>query len=131
MDTDEVVGLKYTGTALPESTDTETVFDTTKMIQGNTTSAFESFKHFLAMTGLRWFRYSIWNSHAGTLNFYRSTDGGTNWRRFKTTAVAAASGDANEDDVLVEAHPDFKVEWVNGGTNQTTFDIAISLARRT
>ena len=131
MYADEVMGVGYIGAALPESSDTETVFDTTKMFNADSATSYESFKHFLTMTNMRWFRYSIWNDQTGTLNFYRSTDGGTTWRRFKTTSVAIASADANEDDILVEGYQDFKAEWVNGGTNQTVFDINLSLARRT
>ena len=121
----EVVGLKYTGTALPTDSNTVVLFDSTAVLTDN------KFKHWLTMTGLRWFKYSIWNSHAGTVNFYESVDGGTSWRLWDSDTVAASPTEAATESRLVEGKADVKVEWVNGGTTQTVFDIHLSLAQRT
>lgn len=122
---DEVVALKYTDTALPAISETVTLFDTTAMLTS------QSFPHWLTMTGLRWFKYSIWNDQAGTVNFSESDDGGTTWRVFKTTALAIASSESNTDSQLVEGKRDVKVEFVNGATAQTAFNVHLSLAQRT
>lgn len=130
MNRDEVVHLKYTDTALPTLSTTDVLFDTTKMRYARSSSTYNGFADFLAMTGLRWFKYTIHNDQAGTVNFYFSDDGGAEWNLFKTTAVPIASSTSNTDSTLVEGYRDFKAEWVNGGTNQTTFNVNLSLASK-
>ena len=127
----EVVGIKYTGAALPGSSATVVLFDSTQMTNAESASSYNSFAHWLAMTGLRWLKYSIWNSHSGTVNFYESDDGGTNWRRFQSDTIAASPTDAATESRLVEGKRDIKVEFVNDGTAQTVFDVHLSLSQRT
>ena len=66
-------------------------------------------------------------NQAGTLNAYESTDRGANWRQIDTVAVAAPGASASfAAEFLVEGLPDFKLEWVNGGTIQSPFDVLLS-----
>jgi hypothetical protein len=99
---------------------------TTAPTDGNTVVLFDS-----TTLGRGYFRhmpvkrisFGVHNSHAGTLNAYRSTDFGANWRLYDTRAVVASP--ANEIsgpyDYLVDTFLDWKLEWVNGGTTQTTW----------
>ena len=123
MSAGEVVGIDYVGTALPTLSTTETLFDTSDLEN----------RDFLNMANLRWFRYSVSNSHSGTVKGYESDDGGTNWEQFYDSGLLAAPAATatNDDDVLVEGKRDLKFEWVNGGSTQTTFRVHLSLAQRT
>lgn len=76
--------------------------------------------------------FTLDNSHAGTLKAYRSTDKGLNWKQVGgDIAVAAASAtDVNGPyDFLTDAHPDFRISWVNGGSAQTTWRPSITMVR--
>lgn len=69
-------------------------------------------------------QFSLANSAAGTVKVYRSTDKGTNWDEFggDTAWVASTSTDINGPlDILVDPHTDVKIDWVNGGSAQTTW----------
>jgi len=69
--------------------------------------------------------FGVENSHDGTLKAYMSTDGGANWRQVEgDNAVTAAASDdiSGPYDYLVDTYDDFKLDWVNGGTTQTTWD---------
>lgn len=110
--------LSYSGTALPTDSDTFVLFST----QG---TGFWS--GFLQHTCTKRFVVDIQNSHAGTLNTYKSDDGGTNWKQTGSIPVAATTATVNVLDVVVEHYRDFKCEWVNGGTTQTAFEIDMAL----
>lgn len=74
--------------------------------------------------------FSLENSHAGTLKAYMSPDKGTNWYQVggDIAVVAAAATDINGPyDYLVDPYPDFKIEWVNGGSAQTTWVPVVTL----
>ena len=125
---DEIVGIKYEGTALPADSDTETLWDST---------AAHFPDHFVSKAGLRWFRYSVSNSHAGTVKGYESANDGDDttvtWEQFYDSGslAAPAATATNSADVLVEGKKNVKFEWVNGGTTQTTFLVHLSLSART
>jgi len=110
--------VTYKGTALPTDSDTHTIFDT---------STFSS-KNFLSNGNYDRLLVDVVNSHIATYKWYKSDDRGTNWQQIGESAVAVpAATDSNITDHLVSGYQDFKLEWVNGGTTQTTFEINISL----
>lgn len=110
--------IKYMGTALPTLSATFTLFTTVDTGMSN----------FFPIAGLHRFLVDIKNSHAGTLKEYKSDDGGTTWNQISETAIAAAAATAtNVKDYLVSGYRDWKVDWVNGGTTQTTFEIDMSV----
>lgn len=67
--------------------------------------------------------FGVRNSHAGTLKAYEKSDG-TNWRQFDSQSVGAAASTAISGpyDYLIDTYKNFKLDWVNGGTTQTTWD---------
>lgn len=78
--------------------------------------------------GLHKFTITLKNSQAGTLNTYYSPDRGTTWLQLTTDAVAIpGAGTASRFEWIVEAYPDWKVEWVNGGVAQATWSPAMVL----
>lgn len=93
------------------------------------TTAAAPFKRFLALSGSRRFVLDLKNSHAGTLDAYYSADGGTNWIKYSTEAIAApAAGVTYTRDYLVEHYDDWKLVWTNGGSAQTTWVIQMALS---
>ena len=78
----------------------------------------------LAQLGISRVEVTLANSGSGTLKAYRSTNGGTNWDQVggNTSWVASTATDINGPyDFLVDGHADVKVDWVNGGSAQTTW----------
>lgn len=72
----------------------------------------------------------------GTLKWYKCADGsgssnvtrGTNWKQIGEAAIAAPAANATVvRDFLVEEYNDFKLDWVNGGSAQTTWELSIAL----
>jgi hypothetical protein len=76
--------------------------------------------------------FSLNNNQAGTIRAYRSTNKGTNWDQVGGDIVVAAAPatDINGPyDFLTDAHPDFRISWINGGTAQTTWRPSITMVR--
>lgn len=114
-----VVRPKYTGTALPTGATTVVIFTTVQAGFG---------ANWFASHGLNRLLMSVNNSQAGTLNAYESSDRGANWVKIDTLAVAAASANTERiNDYLVEQYQDWKLEWVNGGVDQTVFAVNLSI----
>lgn len=67
---------------------------------------------------------NIKNSHAGTIRSYRSGDKGTTWTQFGNDIVVPAAGATDVSGpymFLVDTYRDVKIDWVNGGSAQTTW----------
>lgn len=75
--------------------------------------------------------FTLQNSHAGTLNAYWSANGGTTWNLYdaQVPGVPAAGASSGPFDYLVDPYADWKLEWVNGGSAQTTWRTALTLIR--
>lgn len=113
----QVTRFPYQGTALPEDTDTETLFDS---------STFKK-RGMLQMAGFHKCTLGIWASQNGTVNEYGSEDGGTTWRLVSTTAVTGGGSTETTLEFNVEPYRDWKIEWVNAVT-QTAFTVHLSLS---
>lgn len=73
---------------------------------------------------------SIKNAAAGTIKTYFSRDKGTNWYQFNgdiAVPAAAATDISGPYDFLIDPYPDVKVDWVNGGSAQTTWVPTVTL----
>ena len=116
----EIVHLKYGGTALPTGSTTNTLFSTVTAFPG-------ARMHMQA--GYNWFLGKLTNDKKGQLKGYRSLDAtngvarGTNWEQVYSRGICPSFTDyANEFAIHVGMYEDFKIDWVNGGTTQTTFN---------
>lgn len=72
------------------------------------------------------------NDQAGTLKFYTSTNGGTTWDQTEGDIAVAASSSTDINgpyDFLVDPYDDVKLDWVNGGSAQTTWRPGVTLVR--
>lgn len=111
---DEKVRVKYTGSALPGNAETVVLFSTVAAFPG---------AQYLAQRGLERFVLSLVNDQAGTLKAFFSDNRGVSWTQIDNVAVAIAP--ANEDQVYdfggLPAFQDWKLEWLNGATPQTSF----------
>lgn len=67
--------------------------------------------------------FAVMNSHTGTLKASRSSNGGTNWDVFDSRAVTVPASNtiSGPYDYLIDTYEDFKLEFVNDGTAQTTW----------
>ncbi len=122
---DAQVGFKYTGTALPTGASVVVVFASAPPSAG-VAGAF-TFGHAFQALGIRRILLSVDNDQAGTLKAYQSQDRGTTWTRVggDVSVAAAAANSDNVIDFLVEQYADWKVEWTNGGVDQTKFNMNI------
>ena len=115
---DPIPIFKYAGDTPGADSDTYVLF--------STVAAFPGARAF-AYAGIKRFKVNLEHSHLGTINAYRSNDRGTTWHQLSTNAVAApAANEANEYDFIVEGYDDWKVEWVNGGTAQDPWSVALN-----
>ncbi len=113
------VGLPQTA---PTDSNTVTLFDSTTLWPGGNGMQ----NHHISRAA-----FAFSQSHNSTLKAYRSIDGGTTWKQVGgDIALTATTTDLNRRDFLVDdLYPDFKLDWVNGGTTQTTFIATLSLIR--
>lgn len=76
----------------------------------------------MALFGVKRLAIDLHHDNAGTVKWYKSSDRGTNWRQMGQSSVAAPAATAGSlREILVEGQRDVKVDWVNGGSAQTTF----------
>lgn len=117
--------IPYADTALPSAGATVTIFNTVNQFPaGNMCPLF----------GMKRLQIDIFNSQAGTLNWFKSfghrgaTSDATTWAQIGTLPLPLVAGGAtNTVDILIEEYEEFKVEFVNGGSNQTVFDVDVAL----
>ena len=105
--------IAVTSTA-PTDSDTTTIF--------NSVTAFG--QGVFRTLGIKRISFGAEHSHAATVKAYMSTNHGTNWDQVEgdEALTAPASGDIGGPlDFYVAPYMDFKLEWVNGGTTQTTW----------
>lgn len=122
---DAQVGFQYVGTALPTGASVVVLFASAPP-SADVAGAFPFGNGFQAL-GIRRIMISMDNSQAGTLKAYQSKDRGATWSRVDAdiAVAAAAANSENIYDFLVEQYADWKVEWTNGGVDQTVFHVNI------
>ncbi len=93
-----------------------------------TTVLFDTVASKIPFTGAgSWLSIAVAHDEDGTLNCYWSPDEGATWHLASSTALTAGAT-SSLSDFFVEPYEDIKVEWVNGGSDQTEFSVAFSLA---
>lgn len=116
----ESVQFNYTGSTPGADSDTYVLFSSVAAFPG---------ARFHSMYGLKRFHMDVKHNNTGTINLYKSTDRGVTWLQVNTTSAAATGSTASDVyDALVDEYPDFKVEWVNGGSAQSTWSVTGSLS---
>ena len=67
-------------------------------------------------------------ANSGLLKAYRSIDRGVTWQQVDQATVSqTASTASNSYELLIESLPDYKLDFVNGGSAQTAWTVDISL----
>lgn len=114
----ETCVFTYTGSTPGADSNTYVLFSSVTAFPG---------KRYAGMTGMKRMVVGVRHSSAGTINLYKSADRGTNWVLADTFSAASTTA---EDlyDALVEHMDDFKVEWVNTGSAQTTWVVSLALS---
>lgn len=111
--------ITYNGTAPGADSNTYSIF--------STVTAFNGTRGGFALCGIKRFEVDIKHSQAGTLKAYYSTDGGTTWIQYYDSGsiAAPASGSSTRKDFNVHLYTDWKLDWVNGGSAQATWVVAM------
>lgn len=113
------VTFKYSGSTPGADSNTYNIFSSVTAFQG---------ANMAQNSGLKRLFVTIDNPQSGTLKFYRSLDRGTTWVQVGGDfAATSAAADVTTFDGLIEGFPDFKLDWVNGGSAQTGWTVSISL----
>ncbi len=115
--------LKYTGATPGADTNTYNLLNTHSAgWPGNWPALFGVYKIIV----------DIHHDKLGTLNWYKTmsdTPEAAVWVQMGTLAIAAPAATAGtQAEIFVEAEKHVKVDWVNGGTAQTTFHVDMSLS---
>lgn len=111
--------LAYIGTALPTGANTVNLYDSTVAWSGAGMASAVGYKRLVV---------DLKCDQNGTLKWYKSSNRGTNWVQIGQEAITAPSStDTVVRDYLIEEYADFKLDWLNGGSNQGTFSPSIAL----
>lgn len=103
--------MTYDDSTLPTGSTTTTLFSSVTAFPG---------KRFCAQApGMERFVVDLVRSHPGTLSVDRSSDRGVTWQNVLTTADGRVM-------FSVADYDDFRVQWINGGTTQTSWKVAMS-----
>lgn len=110
--------ISYTGSAPGADSSTYTLWDSTDGSVGVIGS----------IPGCR-YRLSLKNSHAGTLKAYAKSSRDGSWVQFYQSLVRAPAASVRMQEIAIPiaTHRDVKVEWVNGGSAQSTWYVAQAL----
>lgn len=73
--------------------------------------------------GISRIQFTVKNSQAGTLKAFLSNDGENAWQEYDAQAVAIAGAGvvSGPFDYLVDSFKDFRLDWINGGLAQATW----------
>lgn len=117
----QVVQIKYTGATPGADANVYSLF--------NTVTAFPDAARAVALAGVVRFVLNLKNNQAGTLKWYKSADRGVNWNQLGQESIAAggATNSLNRD-YEVSPEQDWKIEWTNGGSAQTTWFVDMALS---
>lgn len=111
--------FQYSGSAPGANTNATTLFDST--IQLGAAGA-------LGRARFRSFAVALKNSHSGSVRA-SMRDASGSWQAFRTEDFAASpAGAANTLTLEIGHCADLKIEWVNGGSAQTTWFVAMVLS---
>jgi cellulose biosynthesis protein BcsQ len=112
-----MVKMKYIGDAPGADTSTYPLFDSTVAFPG---------ANYFQMHGYKRLVIDLTHNASGTLNWYKSDDRGDTWTQLGTESLAAPTY-SDQIDIWVEPYSDMKVEWVNGGSAQTSWIVDLAL----
>ena len=114
------VGIKYVGAALPGNAAVVSIFNSVTSFPG---------KNMIQYMGIKRLLFSVDNDQTGTLKAYKSADRGVTWTRVLAdiSVTAASANTETVKDFLIEQYADFKLEWTNGATPQTVFNVSVAL----
>lgn len=110
------------------------VISATPGANSNTYNLFDSTVSFgggvLPSRNLARLEFTLNNDQAGTLKFYKSLNKGTTWRQVGGDIAVPANSSTDISgpyDYLIDPFPDVKLDWVNGGSAQTTWEPGVVL----
>lgn len=120
MSSDAYTVCKYIGSALPGNAETVNIFSSVVALNG---------KRMAQGAGLHRLIVDIKHDQTGTMKFYVSANRGVTWDQIYDSGVIAAPAATSSTirDFAFEPYDDFKLDWLNGATPQTTFNVRVAL----
>lgn len=111
------VPIKYTGIALPLGSNTYELF--------NLEPVYNAIAH-----DVKRVLFDFINSHTITVNgYWKETPEASDWEQFFSQSLTApGAGSTNPLDITVEGKRIIRFDLVNGGTNQTEFNVNMALS---
>lgn len=110
--------IKYTGSTPGADTDTYNLYDSTE----------NGVEGLFALAGLKKFVVDIKHDTAGTLKWYKSNDKGVSWEQIGEEAIGIPAATATTyKEYTVEPYLHWKIDWVNGGSAQSPWDVDMAL----
>jgi hypothetical protein len=82
----------------------------------------------VAAAGLKWLVAEPYCDQDGSLVLYEYIGGA--WTEFRELAVSAVTGETGLQEFYIENRNGVRLSWKNGGTNQTSFEIAMAVTSR-
>ena len=99
---------------------------TARIVAFSTVAAGWGKNHF-PMYGIERFVLDVKHDQTFTLEWFKSDDRGTTWHQMGTNSVTVTPSSTSTRDIFVPGVPDFKVEVVNGGLDQTVWEVDMTL----
>lgn len=104
---------------LPTGSDAPVLFATVPLCNG---------KRMLQSGGVSRIVWNIKHDEDGVMRLDSSKDRGLTWTDSENTATLTGGGDVSKGEFLIEPYDDWRIVWVNGGTDQTVWVTNLSLA---
>jgi hypothetical protein len=82
----------------------------------------------VAAAGLKWLVAEPYCDQDGSLVLYEYIGGA--WTEFRELAISAVTGKTSLYEFYIENRKGVRLSWKNGGTNQTSFEIAMAVTSR-
>jgi hypothetical protein len=82
----------------------------------------------VAAAGLKWLVAEPYCDQDGSFVLYEYIGGA--WTEFRELAVSAVTGETSLHEFYIENRKGVRLSWKNGGTNQTSFEIAMAVTSR-
>lgn len=117
--------LKYAGATPGADANTYNLWTTETAAGGN----------LMALAGVRYFVLDLKNSAAGTLKIYkgsaRPSAGAVTFSQIEQYSVAASpTAESSKFEFNIEPYTEWKIDWVNGGSTQSTWLVDMALTDR-
>lgn len=101
--------------------------DSNDYVLFDTTVSFPNAPNMFQLSCIKRFILDLGHDEDGTLEEYKSSDGGANWTQVSSEAITASATATTTREYAVEPYDDWRLVWANGGSAQTVWDPDMAL----